>query len=87
MLVMTFWRDQYATPYDERDIALYPNPFFLPPEQNTPPYVTPMVEFSYYGGLSLCLLALAKRAIGRRSIRFTKIFRSARNKFSIRRST
>ncbi len=51
MLVMMFWRDQYASPYDERDIALYPYPFLLPPEQNTPPYVTPMVEFSYYGGL------------------------------------
>jgi hypothetical protein len=51
MLVMSFWRDQYATPYDERDIALYPHPFLLPPEQNTPPYVTPMVEFSYYSGL------------------------------------
>jgi hypothetical protein len=52
MLVMVFWRDQYASPYDERDIALYPYPFLLPPEQNTPPYVTPMVEFSYYGGLA-----------------------------------
>jgi hypothetical protein len=51
MLVMSFWRDQYASLYDERDIALSPRPFILPPEQNTPPYVGPMVEFSYYGGL------------------------------------
>jgi hypothetical protein len=50
MLVMAIWRDQYASAYDERDIALYPYPFLLPPEQNTPPYVAPLVEFSYYGG-------------------------------------
>jgi hypothetical protein len=50
MLVMALWRDQYASAYDERDISLYPYPFLLPPEQNTPPYVSPLVEFSYYVG-------------------------------------
>jgi hypothetical protein len=52
MLIMVQWLDQYATAYDERDIAQYPYPFLLPPGQNTPPYVTPSVEFSYYAGLN-----------------------------------
>jgi hypothetical protein len=52
MLLMLQWLDQYATPYDRRDISLYPYPFLLPPEQNTPPFVSPSVEFSYYAGLN-----------------------------------
>jgi hypothetical protein len=49
-LLMIQWREQYATAYDERDIALAPRPFILPPEQNTPAYMAPAVEFSYYAG-------------------------------------
>jgi hypothetical protein len=52
MLIMIQWLDQYATVYDQRDISLYPYPFLVPPEQNTPPYVNPSVEFSYYAGLN-----------------------------------
>ncbi|MBN1438383.1 MAG: hypothetical protein JW929_03150 [Anaerolineales bacterium] len=52
MLIMVQWLEQYATPYDIRDIELYPYPFLLPPGQNTPPCFSKMVEFAYYNGLN-----------------------------------
>ncbi|MGB7538001.1 MAG: hypothetical protein WBM17_05650 [Anaerolineales bacterium] len=50
MLVETMWRDQYATAYDERDIALSPYQLLMPPEQNTPAYMYPSMLFTYLGG-------------------------------------
>ncbi len=50
MMVETMWRDQYATAYDERDISLSPNQWFMPPEQNTPAYMYPSMLFTYLGG-------------------------------------
>jgi hypothetical protein len=49
-LLMYQWYNQYATPYDKRDIALYRAPFSLPPEDNWPPYAAPNTDFSYVGG-------------------------------------
>jgi len=50
MLVDEMWRDQYATAYDERDIALSPYQLIMPPEQNTPAYMYPSMLFTYLGG-------------------------------------
>jgi len=49
-LIMYLWRAQYASAYDERDIEQNLIPFSLAPEENTPPYVSPVVNFPYNEG-------------------------------------
>jgi hypothetical protein len=54
VLLMVQWYLQYANAYDIEDIfeAIGGNqmPFSLPPEDNTPPYVGPVVDFPYMVG-------------------------------------
>jgi hypothetical protein len=49
-LIMYMWRGQYASAYDERDIEQNLIPFSLPPEDISPPYVSPAVNFPYLEG-------------------------------------
>jgi hypothetical protein len=49
-LIMYLWRTQYASAYDERDIEQNLIPFSLAPEENTPPYISPAVNFPYNWG-------------------------------------
>jgi hypothetical protein len=52
MLLMNQWYNQYATYYDKQAISQYQAPFSSPPEDNTPPYFSPDVDFSYTTGMN-----------------------------------
>lgn len=51
-LLMNQWVQQYATPQDYRDFLFYIQnpPYFIPPEQFSPPYVGLDVDFPYDQG-------------------------------------
>ncbi|MFN2297927.1 MAG: hypothetical protein ACK2UB_03695 [Anaerolineales bacterium] len=49
--LMVQWYQQYASVYDIQDIGAYQFPYSMPPEDNTPPYMYPAVDFPYLQGM------------------------------------
>jgi hypothetical protein len=49
--LMVQWYQQYASVYDIQDIGAYQFPYSMPPEDNTPPYIYPAVDFPYLQGM------------------------------------